>query len=160
MTSNHWVDKFAGMAHVVQVCILLCMQTWDFQDDCAVHIGWQSLRQRKAFCNRCVLACIFMLYAHRNTTDRQGQSVTNRRKCGPGDSRTCAGSAQHPLSARLNVRQHLKLCTGNSMPVYMMRAKVQGTIKKVTRALPSALAFAASTVASPDRAAVPCKPFQ
>ncbi len=59
----------------------------------------------------------------------------------------------------LDMRQHLKVCFENSLPVYMMRAKAQGTIKKLTRALPSALAFAASTVASPDLAAVPCKPF-
>ena len=64
----------------------------------------------------------------------------------------------HSLQGK--ILQHLKVCIGNSLPVYMMRAKVQGTIKKVTRALPSALAFAASTVASPDRAAVPCEPFQ
>ena len=63
----------------------------------------------------------------------------------------------HSLQGK--ILQHLKVCIGNSLPVYMMRAKVQGTIKKATRAFPSALAFAASTVASPDRAAVPCKPF-
>lgn len=38
----------------------------------------------------------------------------------------------------------------------MMSEHVHGTMRKATRAFPSALALAASTAGSPERAAVPC----
>ena len=143
---------------MLPMCILLCMPNWNFQDDTAVHVdGNMCIKQKLAATAACWHASPYYMRTATHMLSKVTLLLTEQR----------AGLAAYTHEQNLHIvhslqgkiLQHLKVCIGNSLPVYMMRAKVQGTIKKATRAFPSALAFAASTVASPDRAAVPCKPF-